>query len=145
MPNKKISQLNINTNPTPLDVLPIDNNGETKQISLSGLSGYIYGSNPNTLASLGFIVRPRPINQDVTLPENSDVVYIGTVDMGSGTTLNIPISSTLTIGDLSNAITNYTPSSSADPRGSAGNICWDDQYLYWKTSTQWLRLSGQTF
>jgi hypothetical protein len=141
MPNKKISQLNINTSPTPLDALPIDNNGETKQIFLSGLTEYV---NSDNLANLGFIVRPRPINKDVILPDNSDVVYIGTLDMGNGA-ITIPNGSTLTIGDLSNAITHYTPSGSTDTNGASGNITWDDQYLYWKTSTQWLRISGQTF
>ena len=38
MPNKKISQLNYNTNPTLGDLMAIVNSGETKRISVSDLS-----------------------------------------------------------------------------------------------------------
>jgi hypothetical protein len=41
MPNKKITQLTINTNPTLSDVFPIVNNGITKQLSLTGLTAFI--------------------------------------------------------------------------------------------------------
>jgi len=41
MANKKITQLNVNTNPTSGDVFPIVNSGETKQLSLSGLTDYL--------------------------------------------------------------------------------------------------------
>lgn len=41
MSNKKISQLTINTNPAGSDVFPIVNNGETKKLSLSGLTTYL--------------------------------------------------------------------------------------------------------
>jgi hypothetical protein len=41
MPNKKISQLPINTNPTFSDVFPIVNDGVTKQLSLTGLTDFI--------------------------------------------------------------------------------------------------------
>ena len=38
------------------------------------------------------------------------------------------------------------PSNSADLTvGEAGSITWDDTYLYFRTSTQWLRISGLTF
>ena len=93
MPNKKISQLNYNTAPTLGDVIPIVNSGETKQISVSDLGSLI---NSYDLADLGFIIRPRPINQDVLLPENTDVLYFGPLNMGSGI-LTVPITTTLTI------------------------------------------------
>ena len=41
--------------------------------------------------------------------------------------------------------TSYTPTSSSDTNGNIGDVAWDDNYFYWKTSTQWLRVSGQTF
>ncbi len=41
--------------------------------------------------------------------------------------------------------TSYTPTSSSDTSGNVGDIAWDDNYFYWKTSSQWLRVSGQTF
>jgi hypothetical protein len=41
MPNKKITQLTINTNPTLSDVFPIVNDGITKQLSLTGLTEFI--------------------------------------------------------------------------------------------------------
>ena len=93
MPNKKISQLNYNTTPTLGDVIPIVNSGETKQISVSDLGSLM---NSYNLADLGFIIRPRPINQDILLPENTDVIYFGPLNMGSGT-LTVPITTTLTI------------------------------------------------
>lgn len=94
MPNKKISQLNVITNPIFTDVLPIVNSGETKQISLSGVTNFV---NSYSLSNLGFIIRPRPINQNVSLPENSDILYFSPLQMGSGYTITIPIGSTLEI------------------------------------------------
>jgi hypothetical protein len=41
MPNKKITQLIINNNPTLLDVFPVVNDGITKQLSLTGLTAFI--------------------------------------------------------------------------------------------------------
>jgi len=93
MPNKKISQLNYNTNPTPEDLIPIVNSGETKQISVNDLGGLI---NSYDLADLGFIIRPKPINKDVLLLENTDVLYFGPLNMGSGV-LTVPTTTTLTI------------------------------------------------
>ena len=126
MANKKISALNVNTNPTLGDVFPVVNNGETKKLSLGDYGDFIkpyitftggtvegatdfkngltadtisattYNNLPVTPADLGFIVRPRPINRDVLLPEDSDVLYFGPLIMGTGT-LTIPLTSTLTI------------------------------------------------
>jgi hypothetical protein len=41
MPNRKITQLSINTNPTVSDVFPIVNNGITKKLSLGGLADFL--------------------------------------------------------------------------------------------------------
>jgi len=42
--------------------------------------------------------------------------------------------------------TAYTPSSSADANGDIGDVCWDQDYWYWKTlSNGWLRVAGATF
>jgi hypothetical protein len=41
MPNRKITQLNPNTNPTISDVFPIVNNGVTKKLSLDGLISFL--------------------------------------------------------------------------------------------------------
>lgn len=41
MANKKITQLSVNTNPSGSDVFPIVNGGETKQLTLSGLTAYL--------------------------------------------------------------------------------------------------------
>ena len=94
MPNKKISQLTVNSNPTFTDALPIVNENETKQISLSGVTSFV---NSYSLSNLGFIIRPRPIEQNILLPENSDVLYFGPLQMGAGYTISIPITTTLTI------------------------------------------------
>ena len=88
MANKKITELNINTNPQYSDLIPIVNQNETKKISLNNLANAI---------NLGFIVRPRPITQDVVLPENSDVLYFGPLQININNSLTIPITTTLTI------------------------------------------------
>jgi hypothetical protein len=41
MPNKKITQLTINNNPSLSDVFPVVNDGITKQLSLTGLTAFI--------------------------------------------------------------------------------------------------------
>lgn len=51
-------------------------------------------------ADLGFIITPKPsavINQNVILPENVDVTYPSPLTIGSGYTVTVPISTTLTI------------------------------------------------
>lgn len=99
MPNKKITELNYNTNPTLQDVFPVVNSGETKQLSLSGLTELIspYIDANSDFSQLGFIVTPNTIEQDVNLPEDSTIRYFGPLTMGSGNTINVPTSSTLII------------------------------------------------
>ena len=142
MANKKISALNVNTNPTLGDVFPVVNNGETKKLSLGDYGNFIkpyvtftggtvegvtdfkngltadtisattYNNLPVTVAELGFIVRPRPINRDVLLPEDSDILYFGPLTMGTGT-LSVPLTTTLSILSV------YTPTPTNDLVGSA--------------------------
>lgn len=142
MANKKISALNVNTNPTLGDVFPVVNNGETKKLSLGDYGNFIkpyvtftggtvegatdfkngltadtisattYNNLPVTVAELGFIVRPRPINRDVLLPEDSDILYFGPLTMGTGT-LSVPLTTTLSI------LIVYTPTPTNDLVGSA--------------------------
>jgi hypothetical protein len=42
-------------------------------------------------------------------------------------------------------VTSFTPSGSTDPTGENGSISWDNNYLYWKSGGQWLRISGSTW
>jgi hypothetical protein len=99
MANKKISALNVNTNPTMADVFPVVNNGVTKKISFSGLTEFIapYIETSSVLPLLGFIITPDSINQDVNLPEESTVRYFGPLTMGVGYSLNVPLTTTLII------------------------------------------------
>jgi hypothetical protein len=39
----------------------------------------------------------------------------------------------------------YTPSSTGDTNGQQGNICWDDDFIYVKTSAGWKRSGLSTF
>jgi hypothetical protein len=41
--------------------------------------------------------------------------------------------------------TSYTPSSTSDTNGNAGDIAWDDNYVYIKTSAGWKRASLNTW
>lgn len=99
MANKKISALNVNTNPTMGDVFPVVNNGETKKISFSGLTELIapYIETSSVLPVLGFIITPDSINQDIDLPEESTVRYFGPITMGLTYTLNVPTTTQLII------------------------------------------------
>ncbi len=40
---------------------------------------------------------------------------------------------------------NYTPSSSQDSYGDAGDITWDDSYAYIKTNNGWKRANLESF
>ena len=37
--------------------------------------------------------------------------------------------------------TSYTPTDSSDANGNVGDVAWDDNYIYIKTSTGWKRAS----
>ncbi|MBN1996350.1 hypothetical protein JW935_02275 [candidate division KSB1 bacterium] len=40
---------------------------------------------------------------------------------------------------------NYTPASGSDPNGNTGEVAWDNNYIYIKTSTGWKRASLSAF
>lgn len=80
------------------------------QITSGATPGYLLTSDingnatwqvpPLSLTELGFTVTPTGplvINQNVVLPENSNVTYPSPLLLGSGYTLTIPIGTTLTI------------------------------------------------
>jgi hypothetical protein len=48
---------------------------------------------------------------------------------------------------VNNLIVNnpYIPTGSTDPTGVVGTISWSGNTIYLKNSTQWVRLTGQTF
>ena len=41
--------------------------------------------------------------------------------------------------------TPYTPTGTSDPNGNEGDIAWDDDYIYVKTSAGWKRTQLSTF
>jgi len=41
--------------------------------------------------------------------------------------------------------TSYTPTGTSDPNGNIGNIAWDDNFIYIKTSEGWKRASLGTW
>ena len=41
--------------------------------------------------------------------------------------------------------TSYTPTGSADANGNLGDVAWDDDYMYLKVSTGWVRSKFNSF
>jgi hypothetical protein len=41
--------------------------------------------------------------------------------------------------------TSYTPSGTGDANGETGDMAWDDDYIYFKTSAGWKRAALETF
>ncbi len=92
---------------------------------------------------------------------NSNVGIITSLHTGVDSYINSGTSLKLGIGinvptakvDISNATgynqfrlrTTYTPTGSADANGNTGDIAWDDDYMYIKTSTGWKRNVLSTF
>ena len=80
MPNKKISQLPVNTNPNSSDVFPVNSNGVTTQLSLDDLTKY-----------LNNIILPKhwQSNQNIQLSPDETLVISGNyVLSGTNLTLN---------------------------------------------------------
>jgi hypothetical protein len=77
MPNKKITQLTINTNPTLSDVFPIVNNGITKQLSLTGLTAFIgpYIDTVNPIFTGGTVSGPTRFTNGLTANTISATTY----------------------------------------------------------------------
>jgi hypothetical protein len=96
----------------------------------------LYVTNVNSCSPLH--IQPTS-SGDVLIGEN------GGVNVGIGTatpTSTLDINGTNGYNQL-RLRTSYTPSGSTDINGSIGDVAWDNDYFYWKTSTQWLRISGQ--
>jgi len=41
--------------------------------------------------------------------------------------------------------TSYTPSGTSDTNGNVGDVAWDDNYIYVKTSAGWARAALSTW
>jgi hypothetical protein len=107
----------------------------------SGPPSFDYSGLTNTtcIGANSFVTK----NDSVILGNPNDV----NIMVGIGTpspTSKLDISG-LTGYDQLRLRTSYTPTGSTDSNGNIGDVAWDDNYFYWKTSTQWLRISGQTF
>ena len=79
MPNKKITQLTINTNPSLSDVFPIVNNGVTKQLSLTGLTAFIgpYIDTVNPTFTGGTVSGATNFTNGLTANTFSATTYLG--------------------------------------------------------------------
>jgi len=77
MPNKKITQLTINNNPTLLDVFPVVNDGITKQLSLTGLTAFIgpYIDTVNPAFTGGTVSGPTNFTNGLTANTISATTY----------------------------------------------------------------------
>lgn len=89
--NNRISDLPLNTSPTNADEFPINNNGVTKKLSLSGLTSFL-GSTVTTKFWLE--------NQNITLNSDETIIINGNYILsGTNITLNSDNLSFL-IGDI---------------------------------------------
>ena len=135
--------------------------------SYSNLFGFNVGKTftGNNLGSNNII-----IGTNISLPNTTaNAINIGGVLFGTGTystTGGNPLTATTASGKIGIQVvtptstldvsgttgynqlrlrTTYTPTGSTDTNGNIGDISWDNTYIYWKTSTQWLRVSGVTW
>jgi hypothetical protein len=87
------------------------------------------------------------IGYGAIVSKSNSLILGNNADVGIGTstpTSKLDISGTNGYEQL-RLRTSYTPTGSTDSNGNIGDVAWDDNYFYWKTSTQWLRISGQTW
>jgi hypothetical protein len=64
------------------------------------VTGFYTGDTSQSVSDLGFVVTPKVsavINQNVILPENSNVTYPSPLTIGDGYTITVPSTTTLTI------------------------------------------------
>jgi hypothetical protein len=73
-----------------------------------------------------------------------NVKVINSVVLG-GSNISASTSNTVYVGDFVIKKSAAVPSNSDDSIGEVGSITWDNNYIYWKTNTGWLRISGSTF
>ena len=98
MPNKKITQLTINNNPTLSDVFPVVNDGITKQLSLTGLTAFIgpYIDTVNPTFTGGTVSGPTRFTNGLTANTISATTY-----------QNLPIDIRVTGGTYSAGTTTF--------------------------------------
>jgi hypothetical protein len=98
MPNKKITQLTINNNPTLSDVFPVVNDGITKQLSLTGLTAFIgpYIDTVNPIFTGGTVSGPTNFTNGLTANTISATTY-----------QNLPIDIRVTGGTYSAGTTTF--------------------------------------
>ncbi len=170
-----ISQMNISGGSEDLTFLAVNSpnygglamgvRGETSTFSAYGApgDGYIYSSVFNN--GLNIISQPtaappstaQTTDDYIRFYAGRDALYTSDIHIqGSGTTRgNIGINNESPTSKLDIISTNgytqlrlrsdYTPGSTADPNGEEGEIAWDDDYIYIKTSGGWKRTALSTF
>jgi hypothetical protein len=89
------------------------------------------------------------------LTQNDGDWIISGIDMSSGVTGKVGIGTSSPTAKLDvngstgyNQIrmrTSYTPTGSDDTNGYVGDVAWDDNYIYVKTSTEWKRAALSTW
>jgi hypothetical protein len=83
------------------------------------------------------------VNGDVRLHTTSGRTSIG-LDGSSTITSRLDVSGEEGYNQL-RLRKKYTPTSSTDTNGAEGDVSWDDNYIYIKTSSGWKRSALSTF
>jgi len=126
------------------------NNNFTGNLLLNSANLITFGSNQGvsnrwaTFFNTGnLLIQSGGTHTDVgfRLDVSGNTRVSGTLNV-SGTT---NLKETIINDNKVNIVNSFTPTGSTDPSYTTGTIAWDDNYLYWKTSTQWLRVSGSTW
>ena len=126
------------------------NNNSTGNLLLNSVGKITFGQNTTpanwwaTFFNTGNLVIQNGgthVDAGYRLDVSGNTRVSGTLNV-SGTT---NLKETIINDNKVNIVNSFTPTGSTDPSYTAGTIAWDDNYLYWKTSTQWLRVSGSTW
>lgn len=91
MPNKKLTQLPVNTSPTSLDIFPVVNSGVTTQLSLGNLTKYLNNN---------FFTKHWLENKNITLLPDESLVINGNYVLSASTLTLTTNNFELSIGDL---------------------------------------------
>jgi hypothetical protein len=98
-----------------------------------------------TTASQGLLYSTISDTTDANIHVRGNAIITGTLSVG-GQNITGTTADPVYVPDLVIRKVAAIPSGSTDLTvGEAGSITWDDTHLYFRTSTQWLRLSGLTF
>jgi len=120
-------------------------NGETRTVAVVNYSDITLDSAVDWSAGYSYTYR----NPYVDVSDGSTPVFKIAADKKIGIGANDPLSSLDIAGSNGYSQlrirTHYTPSSSADANGNAGDIAVDDDYFYYKTSTGWKRMPLSNF